>query len=321
MGFCSTYEEAALPNLMLKAPLHHAVAAGYGEIESDAPAALLQSTQALGPASTGGPQPQDSQGHNRFDKDGRAGVTSDVGTPHVTLLPGRARPISRSRRLMSSSRLGHLQDLVKSGWQGVAGHLLQHRQQQDQEQGQAGGGESQAQQPQEQQQQVEADMRQAQTEADQSAGVDPGSSSVSQGSGSSSSQQGPVKVMVPCPFSAAPLPLSEGEIGSDGRMVSIYLHESVANCMLWGLAQSKALSISIQDGTVPRLHLTTDLLAMLIPGLPKAYPHQLLRIDVEAIGAPPKVEFKEGDGTTVTVGTMTGVSWLSKALPCCLNLD
>jgi hypothetical protein len=223
----------------------------------------------------------------------------------------------------SSSRLGHLQDLVKSGWQGVGDHhllLWHHRQQQDQEQGQAGGGESQAQQLQ-QQQQVEADMRQAQTEAGQSVGADPGSGVSPGSSNSSSSQQGSVKVMVPCPFSAAPLPLSEGEIGSDGRMVSIYLHESVANCMLWGLAQSKALSISIQDGTVPRLHLTTDLLAMLIPGLPKAYPHQLLRIDVEAVGAPPKVEFKEGDGTTVTVGVANGCSWLSHALPCCLNLD
>ncbi len=37
---------------------------------------------------------------------------------------------------------------------------------------------------------------------------------------------------------------------------------------------------------MPNLHLTTDLLAMLVPGLPKAYPRQLLRIDVEALAEP-----------------------------------
>jgi hypothetical protein len=207
---------------------------------------------------------------------------------------------------MSIKGLGHLKELVNSGWEG-AQHLLHTTQHHHLEEAQEHRVAVQKQQQQQQQQQAEGELeaggnlsQESQSDANlRQQGSELGS--LVPGGHSSSSQHSPVKVMVPCPFSAASLPLTEGEIGSDGRMVSIYLHESVANCMLWGLAQSQALAISIHDGTVPRLHLTTDLLAMLIPGLPKAYPHQLLRIDVEAIGAPPKVEFKEGDGTTVTV--------------------
>jgi hypothetical protein len=255
--------------------------------------------ESIDAAGTGMQQMQGSQ-----TKAGAVAAESTDAAPALNehiIVPGRVRP-SSSRRLRMVKGLGHLKDLVKSGWEG-AQHLIhtsQHRHQEVQQQEeqqeavvqqQEAEGELEAGGNLSQESQSDANLRQQGSEL----------GSLVPGGHSSSSQHSPVKVMVPCPFSAASLPLTEGEIGSDGRMVSIYLHESVANCMLWGLAQSQALAISIQDGTVPRLHLTTDLLAMLIPGLPKAYPHQLLRIDVEAIGAPPKVEFKEGDGTTVTV--------------------
>jgi hypothetical protein len=44
--------------------------------------------------------------------------------------------------------------------------------------------------------------------------------------------------------------------------------------------------IDLQDGTIPKLHITTDLLAMLIPGLPKAYPKQFVRIETAATSMP-----------------------------------
>ena len=59
------------------------------------------------------------------------------------------------------------------------------------------------------------------------------------------------------------------QVGADPAMTSIYLHESVAKCMAWGLFRGGMLATSVVDGTVPNLHLITDLLAMLIPELPK----------------------------------------------------
>ncbi len=47
--------------------------------------------------------------------------------------------------------------------------------------------------------------------------------------------------MSPCPFAATPLPLTSDDIGADGHMTSIYLHESVVNCMFWGLHRTNAL--------------------------------------------------------------------------------
>lgn len=104
-----------------------------------------------------------------------------------------------------------------------------------------------------------------------------------------------------CPYSATPLPLSSEDIAADSHMTSIYLHESVINCMLWGLYNSDTMRYTLQDGTIPKLHLTTDLLAMLIPGLPKAYPHQFLKIDAQATGMP-KISFSSDKSTTVQVG-------------------
>ncbi len=63
---------------------------------------------------------------------------------------------------------------------------------------------------------------------------------------------------------------------------------------------------ALQDGTIPKLHLTTDLLAMLIPGLPKAYPHQFIRITGEAL-TQPIVAF-DAQGFTLTVRARGGGS-------------
>lgn len=112
--------------------------------------------------------------------------------------------------------------------------------------------------------------------------------------------------MAPCPFAATPLPLTTEQVAADGHMTSIYLHESMVNCMAWGLYRSGALKYDLIDGAIPKLHLTTDLLAMLIPGLPKAYPHQLLRIYVEAM-ALPHVTFSAASGTTIEASYRTSI--------------
>lgn len=66
-----------------------------------------------------------------------------------------------------------------------------------------------------------------------------------------------------------------------------------------------ALKVSIMEGTIPNLHITTDLLAMLIPELPRKYPKQYMRIDVTALAAP-LVTFSAapaGTGTTTLVAS------------------
>lgn len=89
-----------------------------------------------------------------------------------------------------------------------------------------------------------------------------------------------------CPFAASELPISGQALASEPHMVTLYLHESLLNCMAWGMFNAGSLKFSVVDGTIPKLHLTTDLMAMLIPQLPKTYPHQLMRIDAEALCAP-----------------------------------
>ncbi len=69
-------------------------------------------------------------------------------------------------------------------------------------------------------------------------------------------------------------------------MISLYLHESLINCMAWGMFNVGSLKFRVEDGSIPKLHLTTDLMASLIPQLPKTYPHQSIRIDGEALSEP-----------------------------------
>ncbi|GIL77679.1 hypothetical protein Vretimale_6768 [Volvox reticuliferus] len=95
-----------------------------------------------------------------------------------------------------------------------------------------------------------------------------------------------VAQMTACPFETSQLPLNGEVIAADRSMVSIYVHEATANCLLWGLYQSGKLAVSLRDGTIPGLTITTDILALLVPELPTKYPHQRLNINVEALDAP-----------------------------------
>jgi len=119
--------------------------------------------------------------------------------------------------------------------------------------------------------------------------------------------------MSPCPFAAQPLPLNSAQIASDSHMTSIYLHESVANCMLWGLFEGHALQYDLQDGTIAKLHLSTDLLAMLIPQLPKTYPHQSVRILTEATTMP-LISFSSAQGTTLQASYRTTIFLANETL-------
>lgn len=49
-----------------------------------------------------------------------------------------------------------------------------------------------------------------------------------------------------CPFPAAPLPLTPAQIGGEARMVSLYAHESVLNCVAWGLHRAGALKTAVK---------------------------------------------------------------------------
>eukprot|EP00197_Chlamydomonas_leiostraca_P014615 CAMPEP_0202865826 /NCGR_PEP_ID=MMETSP1391-20130828/6456_1 /ASSEMBLY_ACC=CAM_ASM_000867 /TAXON_ID=1034604 /ORGANISM="Chlamydomonas leiostraca, Strain SAG 11-49" /LENGTH=620 /DNA_ID=CAMNT_0049545707 /DNA_START=18 /DNA_END=1880 /DNA_ORIENTATION=+ len=116
-----------------------------------------------------------------------------------------------------------------------------------------------------------------------------------------------------CPFEATALPLGAPEIAADPHMVTLFLHHSIINCMAWGLYRGGTLQISIVEGTVPNLHITTDLMAMLIPELPKTYPKQYMRIDVAALAAP-QVSFSaapEGTGTTTLVASYRTVLYVA----------
>ncbi|GLI62986.1 hypothetical protein VaNZ11_005843 [Volvox africanus] len=107
-----------------------------------------------------------------------------------------------------------------------------------------------------------------------------------------------VAEMTACPFETSQLPLSEEVIAADHGMVSIYVHEATANCLLWGLYQSGKLAITLRDGTIPGLTITTDILALLVPELPTKYPHQRLNINVEALVAPSVSFGSENAGAT-----------------------
>ncbi|KXZ52312.1 hypothetical protein GPECTOR_10g944 [Gonium pectorale] len=111
--------------------------------------------------------------------------------------------------------------------------------------------------------------------------------------------EGGANQMTKCPFEAGPLPIDGDVIAADGRMISIYVHESTANCLLWGLYNSGKLTFSLRDGSVPGLTITTDILALLVPELPTLYPHMKMIINVEALSSP-MVSFSAADGTTLT---------------------
>ncbi len=148
-----------------------------------------------------------------------------------------------------------------------------------------------------------------------------------------------------CPFPATPLPLTPAQIGGDDRMVSVFAHESVLNCVGWGLFHAGALKTSVkvrlgagrrgggffcscphlhtnrthqlhashppklhtdQDGELPGLRLITDLFGALMPDLPKTYPKHGVQLDVE-LTEPPVVAFADGGAVPPSS------SWSSRA--------
>ncbi|PNH02817.1 hypothetical protein TSOC_011164, partial [Tetrabaena socialis] len=117
--------------------------------------------------------------------------------------------------------------------------------------------------------------------------------------GAPGAQVGEVGQMTACPFETSPLPLSGDDIAGDPRMVSIYVHEATANCLLWGLYRSGKLTFSLRDGSIPGLSITTDVLALLVPQLPTLYPHQRMAINVEALDSP-RLAFTAENGTTIS---------------------
>ncbi|KAG1657466.1 hypothetical protein FOA52_003002 [Chlamydomonas sp. UWO 241] len=164
--------------------------------------------------------------------------------------------------------LGVREALLQQQDRDLDGLQQQQQQQQGQRQRQQQGQQQQGQQQQQQQQQQQAHP------------------------------QGPVSQQE-CPHAAKALPLSGDAIALDPHMVTLYLHQSVANCLGWAAHAAGLLKTSIVDGTVEKLHLTTDLFISLVPELPRKYPHMSMRIDVEALDAP-TVSFSAASGAVLS---------------------
>lgn len=115
-----------------------------------------------------------------------------------------------------------------------------------------------------------------------------------------------------CPFPASDLPLSPAEIGGDANMFSLYIHEAIPNCILWGLFNTGALHQTVQDGNIPQLRLITDLFGGLIPELPKHYPKKGMLMDIRMVEAP-TVKFNAGSEGSVVISARydTNVSVLN----------
>ncbi|EFJ52757.1 BPI/LBP/CETP N-terminal domain protein [Volvox carteri f. nagariensis] len=109
-----------------------------------------------------------------------------------------------------------------------------------------------------------------------------------------------VDQMTECPFETSQLPLNGVDIAADGSQVSIYVHEATVNCLLWGLYGSGKLALSVRDGTIPGLIITTDVLSLLVPELPKKYPHQRMIINVEALDVPSVSFGADNTGATLS---------------------
>lgn len=95
-------------------------------------------------------------------------------------------------------------------------------------------------------------------------------------------------------------------------MFSLYIHEAIPNCILWGLYQAGTLHQTVQDGDIPQLRLITTLFGGLIPELPKHYPQKGLLMDIKMIEAP-VVRFNAGSegGVVLSARYDTNVSVLN----------
>jgi hypothetical protein len=93
-------------------------------------------------------------------------------------------------------------------------------------------------------------------------------------------------------------------------MFSLYLHQSIPNCILWGMFQAGLLKTSVQEGNIPQLHLITDLFGSLIPDLPKVYPKKGLQLDI-VLTEPPVVQFLGAAGVQLDAKYNTNVTVLN----------
>jgi len=91
---------------------------------------------------------------------------------------------------------------------------------------------------------------------------------------------------VECPYATPALPVSPGAISSRQQHLTLYLHDSFPNCLLWGLWRAGALHSAAQDGDLPQLRLITDLFGGLMPTLPKEHPKKGVALAMEATSAP-----------------------------------
>lgn len=111
---------------------------------------------------------------------------------------------------------------------------------------------------------------------------------------------------VSCPLAVTELPLSPELIASRTESVSILIHENTLNCLLWGLFHGDLMHVTVKDGVVPSLRLTTELFAALIPELPKLYPKTPLVLQVTAT-VPPSVAFDPAYGAMIYAAYNTSV--------------
>jgi hypothetical protein len=78
-------------------------------------------------------------------------------------------------------------------------------------------------------------------------------------------------------------------------MASVFVHESVPNCLMWGLFEAGLLRFSIADGSLPGLRLTADMLAEFMPELAAKYPGLPIRLEA-GVTAMPTITVSEGGG-------------------------
>jgi hypothetical protein len=123
---------------------------------------------------------------------------------------------------------------------------------------------------------------------------------------------GPSADLVACPFPVTPLDLPPADISGEPHMGSLYMHENVLNCIFWGLFEANSLAITVSDGQVPGVRLVTDLFGMLMPDLPKQYPHKGISLALAAL-SPPKVEFTKAAGVTISAEYSTKIAVLDAA--------
>lgn len=113
-----------------------------------------------------------------------------------------------------------------------------------------------------------------------------------------------------CPFPATALSVTPNEIAGDVHMTTLYVHQNILNCVMWGLHNAGVLSVTVRDGDIKQLRLITDLFGGLMPELPQRYPGRSLQLDIGTSTAP-QVSFNRSSNVTVTAQYITGITVLN----------